>query len=157
MKRDMDLIRDLLLEIEGVDRYETISLKKLIQRYFKSKKVAEADRDAGEEKINYHIMLLNEADLIRCEVNKTVIHESRRIDNSRTMKDQSVERQEIWKIQGLTWEGYEYLESVRDAQIWKMSKKSVKEVGVFSFEVTKAIAKGIVKNKLKQHAGIELD
>ena len=57
----------------------------------------------------------------------------------------------------ISWQGYEYLDAVRDEGIWNQTKNAVAETGgSVSLEIAKALATGFLKKKLSQHTGIEL-
>ena len=57
----------------------------------------------------------------------------------------------------LTMHGHEYLDRVRDPEIWRETKSAADSVGNFSLELLSALAKGFVKKKVEQHTGVELD
>lgn len=44
-------------------------------------------------------------------------------------------------VNGITWAGYDFLDSVRDDSVWRETRDSIgKSVGTASFEVVKALA-----------------
>ena len=90
MKRDMDLIRKILIEIENSQVYP-IKENIEIEGY-------------KEDVIIFHIILLKEAGLIEADF----------IKNS----DGST----IAEVSRLTWEGYEFLDSTRNSNIWNKAK-----------------------------------
>lgn len=111
MKRDMELVRDLLLKIEAAPGKP--SWQDLTPR----------GDDAETERIVEHLGLIKDAGLIKS------------IDVS-TMQ---------WRLQQdieLTWEGHEFLDDIRDPEIWKKAKEkagSMASVGVsFMWELAKA-------------------
>lgn len=57
----------------------------------------------------------------------------------------------------LTWSGHDFLDSVRDPEIWEKTKKGVSEAKSFSFELLKALAKGFAKKQIEEKTGISLD
>lgn len=57
----------------------------------------------------------------------------------------------------LTWEGCDFLDSIRDEQVWRKTKEGVKQAGGFTFELLKSLAKGLLKRKIEDHTGIELN
>lgn len=57
----------------------------------------------------------------------------------------------------ITWEGYDFLDSIRDDAIWRETKSEAKKFGAFSYDTLKALAKGLVKKKIEHHTGVELD
>jgi Hypothetical protein (DUF2513) len=60
-------------------------------------------------------------------------------------------------VKGLTWDGHQYLENIRDPEIWKKTNESLREVGGFSFDLVKALAKGFIKKQIEDRTGVKLD
>lgn len=127
MRRDMDLVRAILLKIE--DEHAGASLMNLEIEGYDLAAVA------------YHCQLLKEAGLIlSCGVqyaNNSVYS---------------------FSVGGLTWEGADYLEKVRDDSVWAKTKRLAAEKGVplvletireISSEVALYLAKGAVSAMLK--------
>jgi len=56
----------------------------------------------------------------------------------------------------LTSSGHDFLDSVRDPEIWQKTKDSASAAGGFTVELLGEIAKGLVKTKIKQHTGIDI-
>ena len=125
MKRDMDLIRLILLRVEEQDpntsSYESIT----IDGY-----------TSGE--VREHIKLLANAGMI-----SDVYHD---LDGN------------VW-VRSITWDGYDYLDKVRDNTIWKKTKDTIKEKGLplifdtiktissaFITAATEGVANSIIKN-----------
>ncbi|PCJ92428.1 MAG: hypothetical protein COA46_04260 [Porticoccaceae bacterium] len=103
MRRDWDLMRMILLEIEDskdIDTFMNFSEK----GYLYTDKLKEFDR----EKIIYHIQLLISADFIS------------------TNSDDYGEKE----ITGLSWKGHEYAEKLRDSERWRKIKLYVSEKGL---------------------------
>jgi hypothetical protein len=61
-----------------------------------------------------------------------------------------------WVDLELTWPGHEYLDRVRDSEIWRRTKESAAQIGSFSIETLGMLAKGFVKTKIEQHTGVAL-
>lgn len=109
MKRDMDLVRSILLQVESHDgACESGQLNFL---------------DHTQDEVYYHIELMQQRGLI----------------------DASIKRD--WNggvifatINGLTWDGQDYLDSMRDDRVWSRAKKAIKEsVGSTTFDVIKKV------------------
>ena len=81
------------------------------------------------EEINFHLMLLDEAGLIEA------------IDAS-TFSGPS------YIPQRLTWDGFEFLEAVKNETVWKETKKRMSQLGGFVFELAKPLAIEIAKQYL---------
>lgn len=60
-----------------------------------------------------------------------------------------------WKAKRMTYDGHEFLDTVRDGEIWKLTKETGKEAGIASLQALFEIGKSIAKQKLVEH-GIHL-
>ena len=111
MKRDMDLIREILLLVEGR----------------KPKQPMDVEIDGRDrQEIFGHVQLLQEAGLVEASFMGGPISEVHR----------------------LTWDGHEFLDSVRDPTVWAKVTKKLKEVGgAATFDVVKALAIGVAKDQ----------
>lgn len=133
-KRDMNVIRDLLLEIEGGRNV----FRLLDQEMADALGLPLADASLSAEdvaKLEYHLTLLSDAKFI-----------------SLTRRSGG-----YWVIDGITWEGHDFLDSVRDPRIWKLTKAGAEQAGGFSVEMLKALAKGILKTQVEKHSGIAVE
>lgn len=127
MKRDMNLIRDLLFRFEAAPKI--YSGKKFFQI---------AGRPESE--IDLHLKLLEDAGFIE-----------------RPTPARSFAGGAIYEIgMRLTHAGYDLLDSIRDPDIWEKTQKGMKDVGGFTFDLVKDLAKGFIKQKIKHHTGVEL-
>lgn len=122
MKRDMDLIRSLLLTIEALPPREV---------------EAESFRFEGVDRatIREHVRLLIEQGLVEGEVSQQSV---------------SMLPGGTWaRIRRITWAGHEYLDSVRNEKAWSKIKEAARDRGVsLTFEVTKLLAIEYVKSRL---------
>lgn len=64
---------------------------------------------------------------------------------------------QIIRVWRLTWLGHEFLDSIRDPEIWSKTKEGAVASGGFSLEIIGALAKGLVKQKVQKHTGIEIE
>jgi hypothetical protein len=120
MKRDLDLVRDILIAVEAVPAAQTIRNSDI---------APEADPFVVSE----HIQLLESAGFLNAII-------SRELGNSRPR---------TCVIQGLTWEGHEYLDAVRSPEIWTKTKQALAKVGGSAgLEVIKQLASAIIKQQL---------
>ena len=106
MKRNMDLIRKILIRIEEYPHFPEIVSRK-----------PEISIDVpghDEEEINYHLKLLSQAGLILTSSGGTLSYR--------------------W-VQGLTWQGHEFLELMKKDTYWNKAKEAMKETGGMAFEV----------------------
>jgi DNA-binding transcriptional ArsR family regulator len=130
VKRDMDLIRELLLKLESLGmRAGDIVV------------VSRGDPDVAldgysADQIDYHLSLLRERGLIECPGDAP-------ISGGITFRR-------------LTWEGHDFLDAVRDPDIWRKTKRGAEAAGSFTFDLVKDLAKGFVKTKIEEHTGVKL-
>ena len=124
MKRDMDLIRSLLIGIEslpgGQEAYYFPEMSKLI---------------------DHHVGLLVSHGLIKLRYGPT--HDS--------------DANKWYVLAELTWAGHDFVDTVRDDEIWQKTKEGAKAAGGFSFDLIKALAKGFLKKQIETRTGVELD
>ena len=119
MKRDMDLLREILLQVETREPKQPLEVK-----------IEGRDR----QEIVGHVRLLEEA---------------RFVEASFTGGPTAL-------VHRLTWDGHEFLDSVRDSKVWAKVTGKLKEVGgTASFDIVKALAVGYVKEKLGLGGGGE--
>lgn len=88
--------------------------------------------DRPYEEVAYHVEKLNEAGFLQADE----LTSSSGYD---------------WKARQMTYEGHEFLDTVRDPEIWRTTKEMAKKVGVSSVEVLFQIGKNAVKQKLIEH------
>ena len=124
MKRDMDLIRSLLIGIESVPPSE--------RAYFLPNM---------SSSIGHHLDLINAHGLIKLR------HGPSRDDDSG----------QWYVLAELTWAGHDFVDTVRDDEIWRKTKEGAKAAGGFSFDLIKALAKGFMKKQIETRTGVELD
>ena len=127
MKRDPDLERDILLAIEAYDGESRPGHADL------------SGLEAPDLQVKYQVVLLHEAGLIQA------------IDAA-TLKD----RFAMMPIR-LTMAGHEYLDTIRDEEVWRRTKEGARAVGSFSLDALGALARGLVREKIRKHTGVEVD
>jgi hypothetical protein len=130
VKRDLDLIRELLLFLE---RKPTPSI------------IEDTDISiAGYESlaIQYHLLIMAQADLIDCE----------------KMRSSSTPERIIRVMPfGLTWKGHEYLDAVRDKTVWNKVKAIAGEKSAdLVFGAAVAIGKAAIKEAANR-AGLNIE
>ena len=59
-------------------------------------------------------------------------------------------------LRRLSWDGHEFIASVRDAEVWSETKKAAKKGGTEALNFIWEIAKGVVRKQIKERAGIDL-
>lgn len=145
MKRDMDLIRSILMEIE-----EDVNIN---GRFI----VSDADlrqEGADASKIQYHLRLLMDAGYIEG-------HDANKLTGGITPQknEPGIPRREdlpTIQVTRMTWEGHDFLETVRDPKVWQKTKGYLKDVGGVGIDVLKDVAKTVLKDQIKQYTGISL-
>jgi hypothetical protein len=99
MRRNMDLARAILLELE--------------QRSFKPGWHEIEIEGYSPEEISYHVRLLYEAGFIEAT------------DTLTLMESPHAE----WRAETITWDGYEFLDASRDQTRWEKAKGIISEKG----------------------------
>jgi hypothetical protein len=125
MKRDMDLLRDLLLisEAEAISGYGV----SVAPDRFPSKDFRE---------LYGHVGLLRDAGWVydrKGEIGGGRFH-----------------------LPDLTMKGHDYLDTVRDDELWRKSKELSSKAGGYTMELLRDIAFGFIKTQVKKLSGIEV-
>jgi hypothetical protein len=116
MTRDMDLIRQLLLDLEAFDqRPGGISLFQPNDFHIDG---------YTDNQIDYHLSLIREAGFI---------------------DDGGVRPMTGMGFRRLTWIGHDFLDSVRDKTVWDKTKATASQAGGFTVDLLFGIAKEIIK------------
>lgn len=150
MKRDMDLIRMILMDIEGD---ENINGKFTISDADFGAKDG-SDRSA----VQYHLRLLLDAgylegtDLSKADQNSLENQPFKDIHNKPHGSPILINR--------MTWDGHDFLDTVRDSKVWEKTKDALKGVGGVGIDtikdVAKEIGKTVINHQVKKHTGIDL-
>ena len=56
----------------------------------------------------------------------------------------------------LTWAGHDYLDAIRDPEIWRKTIQETDAIGSFTFDLVRDLAKGFIKKKIEDHTGVKL-
>ncbi len=130
MKRDLGLVRELLIKLEAlpVGMYEAWTITP------DDRKIPVDGYD--ENQIAYHLSLLQERGLID-------------VPDAQPMIGIVFTR--------LSWEGHDFLDAVRDPEIWKKTKGRADAIGSWTFEIVKELAKAYKKQKVAQYGGVSID
>lgn len=127
MKRDLDLVRELLLEVEKAEKPLTLDDLETPARL----------AIHSQQKIRYHIWLLHSAGLV---------------DASIFYADNEVYTA---TIKGLTWDGQDFLDVMREPNVFKQAKQAINEaVGSTTFEVVKQTCTVVATSLIKQNLGL---
>ena len=134
MKRDMDFIGELLLKIEnGQTSFEVIGSSAAAALGTSPDEGAMTDEDA--QKLEGHLNLLEQAGLIEVMALSLGGH---------------------YFIKDLTWDGHDFLDSVRDPKIWEKTKAGATAAGGFTFDLVKDLAKGFAKKQIEDLTGVKI-
>ena len=126
MKRDMDLVRLLLIEIEEKALEPYAGLQDIKIEGFKS------------QEIDYNLDLLIKSGMIEGEVQIYGGGQSTHF------------------IQGITWLGHDFLEDIRDPEMWARTKKGANQIKSWSIETIKEIVKGLIKKQVEEYTGVKI-
>lgn len=124
MRRDLDLIREILLFIESEEGFNGSGYGKVDARRL----------NRSPDAVLYQMSLLADAKYV------SVVNWLAHGDPL---------------IRGLTWEGHDFLDSVRDPKIWEQTKDGAKAAGGFTFDLLKDLAKGFLKKQLEERTGVK--
>lgn len=124
MKRDMDLVRDILMYLE-----EKPSWNGVLTNQFEG-----SEHDLAW---HYHCMMLIDAGLVKGKI----------IPKSMSGDSFSV------KVNALSWSGHEFLETIRNDTVWSKTKSKIKQTsGTMSIEMIKSVANGFVSKRVTAFA-----
>jgi len=124
MKRDPDIIRNLLLALE----------KESPNNSFSSKELPEL-ADIPAAKVLAHFTLLIEAKFVMQAIDQYGISP----------------RRDKYSI---SWSGYDFLDSVRDEGVWKKTKETAQQAGGQTFEILIDVARAVIVAKAKELLGV---
>ena len=122
MKRDLDLVRDILRYVErseggGVDL---------------------SGMDADIHNLAFHAELMAARGLIECSVTRDAFGEPLDVEGN-----------------CITWEGYDYLDTIRSPKVWKRAKEVISStVGDTSLSVVKEACKMIAADMIRGGLGM---
>ncbi len=127
MRRDMDLLRLLLLKLETInDEADSI--------YLYSYEELQIDGFTTDQVV-YHLDLAVEAGLVDQGGNGAMSE---------------------FMFRRLTWSGHDFADAVRDDEIWRKTRQGATAAGGFSLDLLKDLAKGFIRKKVADHTGIEI-
>lgn len=129
MRRDMDLIRELMLKLESMPRKPGV--------------LEELSGGEGEmvfegyspEEVDYHLSLILDAGLL-------VTHGS--LMSGAVLFDR------------LSWAGHDFVDSIRSPEVWVKTKRGAEAAGGFTVELLKDLARGFIKKQIEEKTGVKL-
>lgn len=126
MKRDMDLIRDQLLQIEQLDTGSGDDVELNVG-------------EAAPAFFHGHLRLLKEGGLI----------------DAHEVPDDEDDFMHYLPIR-LTWDGHDFLDVIRDPEVWAKTKQGANVVKSWSLDTIKEIGKGLVKKQIEDFTGVKM-
>lgn len=126
MRRDMDLVRQLLLKLEGIEK----GPHDVLHIGGNSEEVAVDGRTSDE--IYFHLTKIEEAGFLE------------RVGGGAMT---------AVTFRALSWKGQEFLDTIRDDSIWTKTKE---KAGSASFDVLAAVAKAVLKDRIKSLTGLDV-
>ncbi len=127
MRLDIDLLRHLLFEIEESDipgEYTALKLENAVKG-FENKY-----GDNFEFVKNEHLYLLHEAKYVEAIV-----------------MDRADGYKMVIVVKRTTWEGHNYLNSIRSSDVWSEIKTKIKSAGSYTIPVIQQIAASLILKK----------
>ena len=126
MQLDKDLVREILLAIEASKNDPKQGIDLALPNH-------------SPREISYHVLLLTEAGFVLSQ-------DAAYLANAVS----------IWQPTRLTYKGHEFLDTVRDGEVWELTKNGAEKVGSASLSLMLELGKAYGKQVLKERLGIEL-
>ncbi len=130
MKRDMDLIRELMFKLEE------LPLRPGAIATLKPSTPEIQVEGYSHEQIQYHLDLIKKAGFIETPGTGPLIG---------------------MHFKSISWSGHDFIDSVRSKEIWEKTKQGAEAAGGFTVDLLKALAKGFVKKQIEDRTGVQLD
>ena len=131
MIRNMDMVRVILLKIEDEHNGKHPLCIKQIEDY-------------DSTSIIYHMDMLSQAGFIR-DYEGT----DQNLEHSYAA-DEWIDKGLLVTVDGLTWEGHDFLEKIRDISAWGKIKKAITDKGLpLTVDVIKEVAKVLISQGIK--------
>ena len=129
MQRNMDLVRDLLIRLEALH----LGVGEAQMLMVSGPPLVLAGEDANE--VFYNMRLLANAGFLDLTDGQPALG---------------------FGIKGLTWQGHDFLDSVRDPEIWRRTKEGAQKAGGFTVELLGDLATGLIKTQIEKYTGVKL-
>jgi hypothetical protein len=136
MKRDLNLVREILLRLEPLSATADQPVPLNIG------KPPLDIPDYTDEQIAYHIRIMGDGGLISYSSGITTPGMGASGDFPSDV------RFRLPRFTGLRWQGHEFLDDVRDPKTWAATKKAVSKVGDVSLQVAWEIARAYLRTHL---------
>lgn len=129
MRRNMDLIRELLLRLEAIE------LRSGSVMHIDATDPEVEIEGYGPDDIDYHLTLIHDAGLISPSSMNPAIGIA---------------------FRGISWSGHDFLDTIRDPEIWAKTKNGATAAGGFTVELLRDLAKGFIKKQIEEYTGVKL-
>jgi len=120
MKRNLDLLRKILLHLENDVEYGSSINSGKLYKYFK---------DYKESEFLYQVFLLMDSGLI-------------------VAIDKSGLNYKLFFIKEITSKGHDFIDSFREQDTWSQTKEKAKKIGSFTLDILMEIGKEYIKQKI---------
>ena len=131
MKRDMNLVRELLLKLEALPLPPGV-----LATIYPSDPALAVDGFSADD-IYHHLRMIVDGGFLQ-------VHRSGFAASGQLL------------FCGISWAGRDFLDSVRDPKIWEKTKKGAEAAGGFTADLLKDLAKGFVKKQIEEYTGVKL-
>lgn len=135
MKLDCDCVRAVLLLIEKEHKIVKEG-SRFVSKVVFCNTFFDSIEKQSQEDIVYTVMKLDEAGYINAYISEG--------DNSILE----------FIVFGMTYEGHQFLEKIKDDNVWGKTKSAAKSIGSFSFDIIGQIAGQVLSSLINQHFGI---
>jgi Hypothetical protein (DUF2513) len=129
MKRDMDLVREILLRLEAI-QFPAIGG---VAVTYNDEVFAVEGKSVDE--VAYALKLIRDAGFLKA---------------AHTQPANGV------ALFGLSWSGHDFLDTVRDPEIWAKTKEGAAKAGGFTVDLLAELAKGLIRTQIKKYTGVEV-
>jgi hypothetical protein len=136
MKLDLECVRDILLLIEAKRNFSVNEAGCVELDPISMHEIWKALPDRDNADIAYSLELLDEAGFIDMST----------LDADGAMVEAFISR--------LTFQGHEYLETIRPETVWKKTTSVLSKIGSFSLDLVKDVASSILSDMAKGFLGI---
>jgi len=134
MKRNMDLIRSILLELEDkANGYDYVSVE--VPGY-------------TNDEITYHKQLLLEAGLVKGFCTEADKEKRRGLPQDRSITHSVSTWIRATQVRGLTWAGHDFLDAAREDTRWDQAKKIFQRLGGVTLEIAMDILKRLMTQQV---------
>lgn len=133
MKRDMDLVRGMLLAIEDGEGW-----------FSGPDKIRVAGWEAAD--IRYHLAIMVDAGFVKQEI--ASVYKGSGLTAVKISDRPSSYR--------MTWAGHDFIDTFRDPEVWKRTKDGASKMGGWTFGLLKDLGTAYLKHVAKERLGLDL-